>query len=112
MEHGGADRLYPIALFKTTLDFVYNHDAGKFRNARNCLLWSPLTVKFLSAFCLASMVLTYLPTLKFYRMSAWWAFAMPLIGSLYLAMTWTSAINHWLGQTSQWKGRIYDSKGS
>jgi hypothetical protein len=53
------------------------------------------------------MVLTYLPTLKFYRMSAWWALAMPLIGSLYLAMTWTSAINHWLGQTSQWKGRAY-----
>ena len=71
------------------------------------LLLSPLSVKLLSAFCLASMVLTYLPTLKFYRMSAWWALAMPLIGSLYLAMTWTSAINHWRGQTSQWKGRDY-----
>ena len=71
------------------------------------LLLSSLSVKLLSAFCLASMVLTYLPTLKFYRMSAWWALAMPLIGSLYLAMTWTSAINHWLGQTSQWKGRAY-----
>ena len=71
------------------------------------LLLSPLSVKLLSAFCLASMVLTYLPTLKFYRMSAWWALAMPLIGSLYLAMTWTSAINHWLGRTSQWKGRTY-----
>lgn len=71
------------------------------------LLLSPISVKLLSAFCLASMVLTYLPTLNFYRMSAWWALAMPLIGSLYLAMTWTSAINHWLGQTSQWKGRAY-----
>ena len=71
------------------------------------LLLSPLSVKLLSAFCLISMVLTYLPTLKFYRMSVWWAFAMPLISSLYLAMTWTSAINHWRGQTSQWKGRAY-----
>jgi len=71
------------------------------------LLLYPPFVKLLSAFCLASMMLTYLPTLKFYRMSAWWALAMPLIGSLYLAMTWTSAINHWLGQTSQWKGRTY-----
>jgi hopene-associated glycosyltransferase HpnB len=71
------------------------------------LLWSPLSVRLLSAFCLASMVLTYLPTLKFYSMSAWWAFAMPLIGSLYLAMTWGSAINHWRGQTSRWKGRTY-----
>ena len=71
------------------------------------LLLSPLSVKLLSAFCLVSMVLTYLPTLKFYRMSAWWALAMPLISSLYLAMTWTSAVNHWRGQTSQWKGRTY-----
>ena len=71
------------------------------------LLLSPLSVKLLSAFCLVSMVLTYLPTLKFYRMSAWWALAMPLISSLYLAMTWTSALNHWRGQTSQWKGRAY-----
>ena len=72
----------------------------------------PLLVQLLSAFCLASMVLTYLPTLKFYRMSVWWALAMPLIGSLYLAITWTSAINHWRGRTSQWKGRTYGSKGS
>jgi hopene-associated glycosyltransferase HpnB len=74
------------------------------------LLLSPISVKLLSAFCLASMVLTYLPTLNFYRMSAWWALAMPLIGSLYLAMTWTSAINHWRGQTSQWKGRSYSKR--
>lgn len=71
------------------------------------LLLSPLSVKLLAVFCLASMMLTYLPTLKFYRMSAWWALAMPLIGSLYLAMTWTSAINYWRGRTSQWKGRTY-----
>jgi hypothetical protein len=71
------------------------------------LLLSPISVKLLSAFCLASMVLTYLPTLNFYRMSAWWALAMPLIGSLYLAMTWTSAMRYWLGGGSHWKGRSY-----
>lgn len=71
------------------------------------LLLSPLSVKLFSVFSLTIMMLTYLPTLKFYRMSAWWALAMPLIGSLYLAMTWTSAINYWRGQTSQWKGRVY-----
>jgi hypothetical protein len=71
------------------------------------ILLSPPSSRLLSAFCLAGMVLTYLPTLNFYRMSAWWALAMPLIGSLYLAMTWTSAINYWLGRTSQWKGRTY-----
>ncbi len=74
------------------------------------LLLSPLAVKLFSAFCLASMVLTYLPTLKFYRMSAWWALAMPLIGSLYLAMTWTSAMRYWLGGGSHWKGRAYSKR--
>jgi hopene-associated glycosyltransferase HpnB len=64
-------------------------------------------VKLLSAFCLAGMMLTYLPTLRFYRISGWWALPMPLIGTLYLAMTWTSAVNYWLGETARWKGRTY-----
>jgi hopene-associated glycosyltransferase HpnB len=74
------------------------------------LVLSPISVKLLSAFCLASMVLTYLPTLNFYRLSAWWALAMPLIGSLYLAMTWTSAVRYWLGGGSHWKGRAYSKR--
>ena len=71
------------------------------------LLLPPVSVKLLSGFCLAAMILTYLPTLRFYRISGWWAFLMPLIGTLYLAMTWTSAIKYWLGETAEWKGRTY-----
>jgi hopene-associated glycosyltransferase HpnB len=71
------------------------------------LLLPSLSVKLLSTFCLASMVLTYLPTLRFYGISGWWALPMPLIGTLYLAMTWSSAIKHWLGETAEWKGRTY-----
>ncbi|MCG6917724.1 MAG: glycosyltransferase [Deltaproteobacteria bacterium] len=71
------------------------------------LLLSPGYVMLLSAFCLAGMMLTYLPTLRFYGIAGWWALPMPLIGSLYLAMTWTSAIKHWLGETAHWKGRKY-----
>jgi hopene-associated glycosyltransferase HpnB len=71
------------------------------------LLLSPVHLKLLSAFCLTTMMLTYLPTLRFYGISGWWALSMPAIGTLYLAMTWTSAIKHWLGKTAEWKGRTY-----
>jgi hopene-associated glycosyltransferase HpnB len=56
---------------------------------------------------LAAMILCYLPTLEFYRLSKLWALTMPLVGSLYLGMTWTSAIRYWQGKRSQWKGRTY-----
>ena len=68
--------------------------------------------KFFSALGLAIMILCYLPTLKFYGLPGRWALALPLIGILYLAMTWTSAMRYWLGGGSHWKGRVYDSKGS
>jgi hypothetical protein len=54
-----------------------------------------------------AMVCSYLPTLLFYRRSPFWALLMPLIGFLYLAMTWTSAIRYVRGTRSQWKGREY-----
>jgi len=65
--------------------------------------------KFFSALGLAIMILCYLPTLKFYGLPGRWALALPLIGILYLAMTWTSAMRYWLGGGSHWKGRAYDS---
>jgi len=63
--------------------------------------------KFFSALGLAIMILCYLPTLKFYGLPGRWALALPLIGILYLAMTWTSAMRYWLGRGSHWKGRAY-----
>lgn len=64
----------------------------------------------LSLIALTAMVLSYLPTLKFYRLSPAWALALPLIGTLYLAMTWSSAYRWWLGRGSAWKGRTYSDK--
>lgn len=56
---------------------------------------------------LGAMWLSYLPTLRYYDRSGLWALAMPLIGSLYLAMTWHSALRYWCGSGSNWKGRHY-----
>jgi hopene-associated glycosyltransferase HpnB len=55
----------------------------------------------------AAMVISYLPTLRYYRRSRLWSLALPVIGTLYLLMTWSSAARFWQGKRSEWKGRIY-----
>ncbi len=63
--------------------------------------------KVMSACALAASIMTYLPTLKFYERSQGWAVTLPLIATLYLAMTWSSAMRFWVGAGSDWKGRFY-----
>jgi hopene-associated glycosyltransferase HpnB len=58
---------------------------------------------------LAAMGLGYWPTLRYYGLSPAWLLAKPLAATLYLAMTWSSAIRCWRGVRSQWKERIYAS---
>ncbi len=53
------------------------------------------------------MALTYLPTLLYYHRNPFWVLTLPLIGSLYLGMTWTSALRYWRGERSHWKDRTY-----
>ena len=60
-----------------------------------------------SLVALTAMLASYLPTLKFYRLSAAWALALPVIGTLYLAMTWSSAFRFWFGRGFTWKERSY-----
>lgn len=72
---------------------------------------SPLA-KGLAGAALAAMVLGYLPTLRYYRLSPLWALAMPTIGTLFLAMTWSSAFRYWRGERSAWKGRSYARENS
>ena len=51
------------------------------------------------------MAVCYLPTLLYYRLSPGWTLTMPLIGTLFLAMTWHSALRDWGGRRSEWKDR-------
>ena len=71
------------------------------------LFFPTASAKVVSACALAALILSYLPTLKFYGQSRGWALALPLIATLYLAMTWSSAIRYWVGAGSRWKGRFY-----
>ena len=71
------------------------------------LFFGDLSARALAFLALLAMVSSYLPTLRFYRLGAGWSLALPLTGTLYLAMTWSSAWRYWRGQRSRWKGRVY-----
>ncbi len=68
--------------------------------------------QLIAGIALAVMGVCYLPTLLYYRRSPVWMLALPLIGALYLGMTWSSALRYWRGQRSQWKGRMYKTAGA
>jgi len=65
---------------------------------------------FFSGTALFMMMFSYGPTLRYYELSGAWSLALPLVGLLYLAMTWTSAVQFLLGKRSSWKGRIYSKQ--
>ena len=70
-------------------------------------LGGPLAAQIAGGVGLAGMAVCYLPTLRYYRLFPAWALTMPLIGTLFLAMTWHSALRDWGGRRSEWKGRVY-----
>jgi hopene-associated glycosyltransferase HpnB len=53
----------------------------------------------------ALMALTFLPMLRFYRLSALRSLTLPFIALLYTAMTVDSAWQHLRGRGGSWKGR-------
>jgi hopene-associated glycosyltransferase HpnB len=67
-----------------------------------------LTAAWLAAAGLAGwaiMTVSYVPTLRLYRLSPWRAPGLPLIAVMYAAMTADSARRYHLGRGGQWKGR-------
>jgi hopene-associated glycosyltransferase HpnB len=67
--------------------------------------------RLLSLAALIAMIITYLPTLRFYRLSPLWTLMLPLTGTLYLAMTADSAWRYLRGVRSTWRGRVYSTNG-
>jgi len=55
----------------------------------------------------AAMALSFVPTLRFYRLSPLWGIALPGIAMLYAAYTFESAWKHWRRRGGQWKGRVH-----
>ncbi|MER6671740.1 glycosyltransferase [Streptomyces sp. NPDC000983] len=50
---------------------------------------------------------TYVPMLRYYRLSPWLAPLLPFTAFLYLLMTVDSAVQHYRGRGAAWKGRTY-----
>jgi cellulose synthase/poly-beta-1,6-N-acetylglucosamine synthase-like glycosyltransferase len=51
------------------------------------------------------MSLTFLPAIRFYRLSPLWTPLLPLAALFYAYATWLSALRYWLNRGGQWKGR-------
>jgi hopene-associated glycosyltransferase HpnB len=71
------------------------------------LLSSSLAVRCFAAAGFCAMISAYLPTLRYYQRAILWAPMLPLVGGLFLLMTWSSALSYWRGKRSEWKGRVY-----
>jgi hopene-associated glycosyltransferase HpnB len=51
------------------------------------------------------MSMSFLPTVRFYRLSPFWAPLLPLAATFYSHATWLSAVRYWHGRGGEWKGR-------
>jgi hopene-associated glycosyltransferase HpnB len=79
------------------------------------LFWCPvlgifhpsMSARAVACLGLVSMLVAYLPVVRFYRQSPFLVLTLPVVASLYLLMTWSSALRYWRGQRSVWKGRRY-----
>ncbi len=59
-----------------------------------------------------AMALSFLPSLRFYRLSPLWCLALPGIALLYLFYTFDSAYRHFQKVGGQWKGRVHFNEPS
>lgn len=73
------------------------------------LLGGPPVAKLLALAAWTTMALLFQPTLRFYRVSAWYGVALPVIAAFYLAFTLESAYQHFRGRGGAWKGRAYSA---
>jgi hypothetical protein len=60
-----------------------------------------------SALAIAAMCAAYRPMARFYGLHALVSLTLPVAAALFLAMTWTSALNYWGGTRARWKSRNY-----
>ncbi len=70
------------------------------------------TAKLLGLLAWLLMTLSFLPTVRFYRLSPAWAPLLPLTALFYSYATWLSAARYWMGKGGLWKGRAQAPKGA
>ena len=80
--------LYPILVM-----FFFEKDQTRL------FLFNSLTILFL--------IISFRPTVKFYKLSIFYYLSLPLASSIYIMMTITSAFNFHFRKGNIWKGRKY-----
>jgi len=70
-------------------------------------MFAGFPANWIAALAWALMTLSFLPILRFYGQSPFWALALPLIAACYVAFTVNSAYQHALGRGGMWKGRSH-----
>ena len=95
-------RYSPLALIATTLGmaitFVVPPILGLFASG---------LPRYLGLLAWAAMSLSFVPTLRYYRLSPIWSLALPGIALLYMSYTLQSAYQHFRRRGGQWKGRVH-----
>jgi hopene-associated glycosyltransferase HpnB len=74
------------------------------------LFSSGLQVRAAAALATCLMLVTFLPTTRFYRQSPLWVLTLPFAAVFYGYATALSAVRYWRGTGGQWKGRAQAPK--
>jgi hopene-associated glycosyltransferase HpnB len=69
------------------------------------------TARLLGLVAWLLMTLSFLPTVRFYRLSPVWAPLLPLTAVFYTFATGLSAVCYWMGKGGLWKGRAQAPRG-
>jgi len=69
------------------------------------LFSSQFSTTIISFSALFVMFVSYLPVLRYYNLSPILGLTLPFVAFLYLAMTWSSAWQHYFGKGVHWRGR-------
>jgi hopene-associated glycosyltransferase HpnB len=91
----------PLRLLGATLGMALTFLAGPL-----IALFASGSAALMGAAAWMAMAVALQPTLKLYRLTPLWGFALPLIALAYMAWTIESAWQYARGQGGQWKGRI------
>jgi hypothetical protein len=95
-------RYSPLALVGTILGMAITFVAPPI-----LALFAAGLPRYLGLFAWAAMSLSFVPTLRYYRLSPIWSVALPGIALLYMIYTLQSAYQHFRRRGGQWKGRVH-----
>jgi len=90
----------PLALLGTVFGMLLVYAAAPF-----AALFATGAARLEGVLVWLVMALAFQPMLRFYRLSPLWGVALPVIGALYTAFTFDSALQFWRGKGGMWKGR-------